>query len=140
MAIQAKREVEKALELDPKYVKAWARKGDIEIVLKEYHKAMESYKSGLGLDPDNGPCKEGLRKVTQLINYGRQNMTEAEKKEQAAHAMADPQIQAILQDPVVQQVLRDFNENPHAAQKAMADPSMRAKIEKLIASGIVETR
>jgi stress-induced-phosphoprotein 1 len=136
----AKMQVEKALELDPKYVKAWSRKGDIECAFKEYHKAMDSYKNGLMIDPENAACREGLRKVTQQINYGRATMTEEQKKEQAAHAMADPEIQAILSDPVVQQVLRDFGENPAAAQKAMADPGMRAKIERLIASGIVETR
>eukprot|EP00934_Nitzschia_sp_Nitz4_P003183 Nitzschia sp. Nitz4//scaffold61_size107673//61530//63370//NITZ4_004242-RA/size107673-snap-gene-0.115-mRNA-1//-1//CDS//3329555731//3173//frame0 len=135
----AKREVDKALDLDPKYVKAWARKGDIEMVMKEFHKAMDSYKKGLEIDPDNATCKEGLRKVMQQINYGRQNMTEEQKKEQAAHAMADPEIQAILQDPVVQQTLRDFGENPKAAQEAMANPGMRAKIERLVAAGIIET-
>jgi stress-induced-phosphoprotein 1 len=136
----AKREIEKALESDEKYVKAWARKGDIEILMKENHKAMDSYKKGLALDPSNPACKEGLRKVTQLINFGRHSMTEEQKKEQAAHAMADPEIQAILTDPVLQQVLRDFGENPTAAQQAMGDATVRAKIEKLIASGIVETR
>ena len=49
-------------------------------------------------------------------------------------------IQAILQDPVTQQVLRDFQENPAAAQQAMNDPTVQAKIQKLIASGIIETR
>merc|ERR1712070_1003512 len=136
----AKREIEVAVELDPKYVKAWARKGDIEFVMKEFHKSMDSYKNGLAIDPENSTCKEGLRKVTQQINYGRQNMTEEQKKEQAAHAMADPEIQAILQDPVTQQVLRDFQENPAAAQQAMNDPTVQAKIQKLIASGIIETR
>jgi stress-induced-phosphoprotein 1 len=136
----ARREVEKAIDLDPKYVKAWARKGDIEMVMKEFHKAMDSYKAGLALDPKNPSCKQGLQKVTAQINYGRQSMTEEQKKEQTAHAMADPEIQAILQDPVTQQVLRDFQENPAAAQKAMKDPSVAAKIQRLIASGVVETR
>lgn len=136
----AQRQIDVALELDPKYVKAWARKGDIEMYMKEYHKAMESYKRGLDIDEENGPCKEGLRKCMTEINYGRRTMTEEQKKEQAAHAMADPQIQAILQDPVMQQVLRDFGENPDAAQRAMLDPTVRSKIEKLIASGIIETR
>jgi len=67
-------------------------------------------------------------------------MTEEQKKEQAAHAMADPEIQAILTDPVIQQVLRDFGENPNAAQQAMSDPTVAAKIQKLVASGVVETR
>lgn len=33
-----------ALQLDAKYVKAWAKKGDIEFFMKEYHKALDSYK------------------------------------------------------------------------------------------------
>merc|ERR1712232_858217 len=136
----AKREIEKALELDPKYVKAYARKGDIESVMKEYHKSLDSYQKGLEIEPDNRACREGLQKVTQQINYGRANMTEEQKKEQAAHGMADPEIQAILQDPVVQQVLRDFAENPQAAQQAMNNPHMRGKINKLIAAGVIETR
>ncbi|KAG7346191.1 peptidase C14 caspase catalytic subunit-like protein [Nitzschia inconspicua] len=136
----AKTQVEKALELDPKYVKAWTRKGDIEFAFKEYHKAMDSYKQGLELDPDNVACKQGLQKTQQQITYGRATMTEEQKKEQAAHAMADPEIQSILSDPVVQQVLRDFGENPNAAQQAMRDQGMRAKINKLIAAGIIETR
>lgn len=37
--------------------------------------------------------------------------------ERAAHAMADPEIQAILSDPMVRQVLNDFKENPQHAQK-----------------------
>lgn len=135
----ARREIEMALELDEKYVKAWARKGDIEIVMKENHKAMESYKKGLALDPNHKPCRDGLAKVTGLINQGNANMTEEERKERAAHAMADPEIQSILQDPVINQILRDFNENPTAANQAMADPSVRSKIEKLIASGVVQT-
>merc|ERR1712194_509695 len=90
----AKTQVEKALELDPAYTKAWGRKGDIEMAYKEYHKSLESYQKGLGLDSTNQACKDGLRKVTQQINYGRANMTDEQKQEQKAHAMADPQIQS----------------------------------------------
>jgi stress-induced-phosphoprotein 1 len=136
----AQRQIETALDIDPQYVKAWARKGDIEMYMKEYHKAQESYKKGLALDPENAACKEGLQKVMMAISYGRQNMTDEEKKEQAAHAMADPEIQGILQDPVMQQVLKDLQENPAAGQQALRDPIMRSKLEKLIAAGIIETR
>ena len=132
----AKRQIDVALELDPKYVKAWVRKGDIEFLMKDNHKAMESYKKGLDLEPDNKACIEGLRKVSSIVG---QTMSEEEKKERAAHAMADPEIQAILQDPVMRQVLQDFQDNPKAAMQAMTDPDVRDKIEKLIASGIVQT-
>jgi len=135
----AKRNIEEALELDPKYVKAYARKGDIEVLMKENHKAMDSYRKGLEIDPTNAACRDGLNKVQTMINMGSANMTEEEKKERAQHAMADPEIQSIMQDPVIRQVLQDFNDNPNAANAAMRDASVRTKIEKLIASGILQT-
>lgn len=57
-----------ALELDPKYVKAWAKKGDIEFVMKEYHKALESYQKGLALEADNGLCRSGLSKTMAKVH------------------------------------------------------------------------
>lgn len=52
--------------------------------------------------------------------------------------MADPEIQAILQDPIIRQVLQDFQENPNAAQQAMKDVSVSTKVEKLIAAGVLQ--
>merc|ERR1712048_366991 len=102
----AKREIDVALELDPKYVKAWTRKGDIEVLMKENHKAMESYKNGLKFEPDNIACKEGLRKVTTMINYGNANMSDEERKERAAHAMADPTVRSKLEKLMAAGVLQ----------------------------------
>lgn len=137
----AKREVEKALELDEKYVKAWARKGDIEFLQKEYHKAMDSYQKGLNLEPGNKLCSDGLNKTYQMVNS---NAGGEHDKERAAHAMADPEIQGILSDPVVRQVLQDLStQDPiaqAAGQKALQDPGMGAKIQKLIAAGVLQTR
>jgi stress-induced-phosphoprotein 1 len=131
----AKRSVEKSIELDKTYVKAWAKKGDIEFYMKEYHKSMESYKTGLTLEPENATCKQGLAKTVNKINESSYN-GEVDS-ERVAHARADPEIQMILSDPSVQQVLRDFQENPSYAQQAMKDVHIRAKIEKLIAAGIL---
>ena len=89
----AKREVDKALELDDKYVKAWARKGDIEFLMKEFHKAMESYQKGLAIEPNNRLCTEGMQKTVLEINKGSSQMSEDEQRERAAHGMADPEIQ-----------------------------------------------
>ncbi|GMI06429.1 hypothetical protein TrLO_g3748 [Triparma laevis f. longispina] len=134
----AKMHVDKALELDEKYVKAYARKGDIHVLMKENHKALEAYRAGLAIEANNKACMEGATKVTQLINAGAANMSEEEKQERAAHGMADPEIQAILQDPIIRQVLQDFQENPNAAQQAMKDVSVSTKIEKLIAAGVLQ--
>lgn len=134
----AKRMVEKALEIDKNYVKAWAKKGDIEFYMKEYHKSMDSYKAGLQLEPDNSLCKQGLQKTIAKVNEA--NADGSVDKERQAHAMADPEIQMILQDPSVRQVLTDFQENPSYAQKAMQDPVINAKIQKLISAGVLQVK
>jgi stress-induced-phosphoprotein 1 len=133
----AKREVEKSLELDRTYVKAWAKKGDIETYMKEYHKALDSYRAGLQLDPNSALCKQGIQAVTMKINV---SSSDEDMKERQQHALADPEIQRILQDPSVRQCLTDMQENPSYAQKAMTDPHLRSKIEKLVAAGVLQMK
>ena len=38
---------------------------------------------------------------------------------------------------MVQQVLRDFKDNPQHAQKALKDPNMSSKLNKLAAAGVI---
>ena len=53
--------------------------------------------------------------------------------------LKDPETQAILQDPKVRQVIQDLSGGDVAAgQRAMSDPVMRGKVEKLIASGVLQ--
>ncbi len=49
-------------------------------------------------------------------------------------------IQAILRDPVMQNVLNDFQTDPRAAQRHLQNPGVMAKIEKLIAAGVLQTK
>jgi hypothetical protein len=44
-----------------------------------------------------------------------------------------------MRDPVIMQVIRDLQENPRAGQAALSDPSVMAKIQKLIAAGVLKT-
>lgn len=78
----AKKEVEKCLEIDKTYVKAWAKKGDIEFFMKEYHKAMDSYRAGLQIEPDNALCRQGIQKTIEKINSAQ-----GPDSERQAHAM-----------------------------------------------------
>lgn len=45
--VQGMKDANKALEIDPLFVKAWARKGTCHQLQKEYHKAMEAFEKGL---------------------------------------------------------------------------------------------
>jgi stress-induced-phosphoprotein 1 len=104
----------------------------------EYHKAMESYQAGLAIEPENSLCKEGLATTMRHINSGGGNADDMKERQQ--HALADPEIQMILRDPSIQQVLNDMQENPKHAQRAMADPVISAKLQKLIAAGILQVK
>jgi len=86
----------------------------------------------LQLEPDNSLCKQGLQKAAAKVNSSE------DLSERQAHAMADPDIQNILTDPTIRQVINDFQENPKHAQRAMTDPDIRAKIEKLVAAGVLQ--
>jgi stress-induced-phosphoprotein 1 len=132
--MEAKRDCEKALEIDPKYVKAYSRLGAIQFFMKEFHKARESYEKGLALDANNQECMDGLRNVMYKIQSGETD------EERAAHGLADPEIQNILRDPVMQNVLNDFQTDPVSAQRHLQNPGIMAKIEKLIAAGVLQTK
>jgi stress-induced-phosphoprotein 1 len=132
--VDAKKDCEKALDLDPNYVKAYSRMGAIQMFMKEFHKARESYEKGLKIDPNNQECQDGLRNVMYKIQSGDTD------EERAAHGLADPEIQAILRDPVMQNVLNDFQTDPMGAQRHLQNPGIMAKIEKLIAAGVLQTK
>merc|ERR1712159_202131 len=52
-APDALKDLDKCLELDPKFVRAYARKGQTHFLMKENHKALKAYEDGLKIDPDN---------------------------------------------------------------------------------------
>ena len=52
--------------------------------------------------------------------------------------MADPEIQMIICDSILIQLLRYLQENPSAGQTAFTDPTIMAKIQKLIAAGVIK--
>ena len=47
------------------------------------------------------------------------------------------QILGIMQDPVMQSILQQAQNDPAALQEHMKNPGIRSKIQKLIASGII---
>jgi len=66
-ANSALKDAEKCLELDPKFIKAYSRKGTCHHLMKEYHKALKAYDDGLKIDPNNKECKEGKQKTMNTI-------------------------------------------------------------------------
>lgn len=138
--VLGEKDCDKALELDPNFVKAYTRKGHIQFFLKQYHKCLETYDKGLKLDPDNAELIEGVERTLAAIN-ARQSTNDAQSEKETLDAAAsDPEIQAILTDPMMRQVLQDLQRDPRAAQAHLRDPVVSARIQKLIAAGVLKTK
>eukprot|EP01126_Amoeba_proteus_P048321 TRINITY_DN557_c0_g1_i14.p1 TRINITY_DN557_c0_g1~~TRINITY_DN557_c0_g1_i14.p1 ORF type:complete len:482 (+),score=108.22 TRINITY_DN557_c0_g1_i14:432-1877(+) len=130
---EALKDSDKCLELDPTFVKGYIRKGTCHMLLKENQKALEILDKGLKLDPNNLEIKAALNKVVEQIGQGQDEETVRKNVER------DPELQNILQDPIMQQVLQDLKD-PRLAQRHLNNPVIMAKINKLIAAGIISTK
>lgn len=102
---RALEDCESCIKIDPNFVKIYIRKGKIQSYLKQYHKALETFNEGLKLDPDASELQEGKRETMRLIQ--EENNSGQVDPARRAEAMKDPEIQAILRDPMINKVLRD---------------------------------
>lgn len=132
------RDCEKALELDSNYLKAYQRKATCHIMMKELHKALDTYEKALKLFPEDPELKQGYYKaIAQVNSFG----TPEEDQERVKHAYADPEIQRLLMDPRIQQLFKDLQENPKAANDAiMKDEFIANACKRLMAAGIIKTK
>lgn len=130
----ALRDCDRCLEKDENYVKAYIRKGNIHFYMKEYHKCITVYEKGLKIAPDNRELKQGLMKTQMKIQQSQGGKVD---EQQVQAAMRDPEIQGILQDPQINTILRQMEQDPSVAAKAMRDPDISSKVQKLIAAGIL---
>lgn len=137
--VNALQNYEKCLSFDKKNIKAISKKGHCYLMMKEYHKAMSTFEEGLKVEPSNQDCQDGLQK-TQMKIYSGSGETKEEQEQRAAHGMADPEIQAILRDPTITNLIRNMQENPKDKyiQEMMQDKDIAAKMNKLIAAGILK--
>ena len=134
---QAIKDCENAIKLDPKTLKAYQKKANCHFITKEYHKVLQTIDEGQKLFPDDPELKQMKEKTIMAINFG----TGEDDKERQRKAAADPEIQALLRDPRIQQLFKDFKENPASAQQAvMKDEFIRNAFQKLVAAGIVKTK
>ena len=85
------KDADKCLELDPKFVKAYIRKGNCHHMMKEYHKAMKAWDDGLKLDPNNAELTAGKNKTIMTIQT-TSGASDQPDEERLRHAMADPEI------------------------------------------------
>ena len=74
---------EKALKIDPKFVKAHARRGYCYIGLKKLHRAVDCFQAGLEIDPNDKQCIQGMRETQAAIQKNMMNGPNEEQQKRA---------------------------------------------------------
>lgn len=141
---EALKDTEEAIKADPKFVKAYIRKSNVLFSMKDYTKAIEAAQQASDVDSEaEGGAKHTqeiqaqLNKCMHALYAQRSNESDEQTLERA---MRDPEVASIMQDPVMQSILQQAQSNPAALQDHMKNAGIRAKIQKLIAAGIIRTR
>ncbi|KAJ7895939.1 activator of Hsp70 and Hsp90 chaperone [Mycena olivaceomarginata] len=138
--LEALKDVDEAIKTDPAFTKAYIRKSSILFAMRDYTKAIEAVQEAKDHDPEHRHTREIAEqenKVQQALFSQRGTESEEETLERA---MRDPEVAQIMNDPIMQQILRQAQGNPGALQDHMKNPVVRQKINKLIAAGIIRTR
>lgn len=132
----ALKDAEKCLELKPDFVKAHARKGHSYFWTKQYHRALKAYDDGLKLDPQNMECRDGKMRTMIKIQEMATGQS-GDNAEAARQAMNDPEIASIMQDSYMQMILEQMQNDPSRIKDYMKDPTLSAKLQKLVNAGII---
>ncbi|KAJ8086119.1 Hsp90 cochaperone [Marasmius tenuissimus] len=137
---EALKDVNKAIEVDPGFVKAYIRKANILLSMREHTKALEALQEGTEHDTEGKSAKE-IQQLEYKIQMALYTERGEETQEQTLErAMRDPEVAGIMNDPVMQSILQQAQSNPAALQDHMKNPVVRQKIQKLINAGIIRTR
>jgi len=135
----AMKDCDEAVKLDPKFLKAFIRKGHCHFFLKEYQQAMKAYDQASLLDESNEvkntELEDSIKRTIQAMNQTQQSRSEDERLEDM---MKNPEVQSILQDPIMRQILNDMQTNPGAAQEHLRNPLIAQKIQKLADVGFIK--
>ncbi|KAL7412013.1 putative Hsp90 cochaperone [Mrakia frigida] len=137
---EALKDANHAITLDPLFVKAHIRKSLVLFGMREYAKAIQACAAATDADVEKKNTREietQLRKC--LVETEKER--EGESEEQTLkRAMRDPEVAAIMQDPVMRNILEQAQSDPRALQDHMKSPLIREKIQKLQAAGVIRMR
>lgn len=126
------KDCEKCVELDPKFIKGWIRKGHILQGMQQSSKAIAAFQKALEIDPGNQEALQGYRSCTIQNAHVGDNPEQIRQR-----AMADPEVQSILRDPAMRIILEQMQNDPRALQDHLKNPNIAAKIQKLLESGLI---
>jgi stress-induced-phosphoprotein 1 len=129
-----------AIKKDPKFIRAYIRKAQAYFGMREYSKCVDACTEAMGVDAEHHAganareIEQQQQKAYQAMYSARENENEEQTRERL---MRDPEIMSIMNDPVMQSILQQAQSDPAALNEHMRNPGVRAKIQKLVAAGVI---
>ncbi|KAL7747249.1 Hsp90 cochaperone [Sorochytrium milnesiophthora] len=141
---EALKDCDMCIKLDPNFVKGYIRKAAIQFLKKEYTECMETCSKAKEVDTEKKHTAEieaQIQKCYMALYSSQSGQQEGgNTEERLKAAMADPEVQSLLSDPVMNQILTQMQSDPGAVREHMKNPAIAAKIRKLVAAGVVGMR
>jgi len=137
---EALKDVNEAIKVDVKFVKAYIRKANILHAMRDYAKALEAVQEASDHDTDYQHRKEISQTESKIQQALFSQQASESQEETLERAMRDPEVAAIMSDPVMQQILQQAQSDPKALQDHLKNPMIQKKILKLVNAGIIRTR
>lgn len=131
---------EAAIKRDPKFIRAYIRKAQIYFGMRKYSECIDACDEADKVDKEHhkGANAREIEAQNQKALTAMYSTRQGETEEQARERIAsDPEIMSIMQDPVMQAILQQAQADPAALNEHMRNPSVRTKIQKLIAAGVI---
>ncbi|KAF3932735.1 hypothetical protein ABW19_dt0204964 [Dactylella cylindrospora] len=128
---------EEAIKLDPGFMRAHIRRAQGYYGLKDYNKVLDALADATAADTDHKHSRE-IEELSQKTMSTMYSAHENETEEQARERIQrDPEIVSIISDPIMQTILQQAKNDPMALQEHMKNPTVRTRIQKLIAAGVI---
>jgi stress-induced-phosphoprotein 1 len=132
---EAIKDCDLAIKIDSKFMRAYIRKAQIYLAMKDYNKCLDACDEATAADTEHKHTREIediSRKCMQVMYSARDGETEEQTMERIQR---DPELVSIISDPVMQSILQQAKQNPRALNEHMKNPMIGTKIRKLIAAG-----
>ncbi|TIC03001.1 FAD dependent oxidoreductase [Wallemia mellicola] len=137
---EALKDANKAIEIDPSFVRAHIRKAMVLFGMRDYTQAAAALDKATHNDKEGTNGRE-IREWSAKIQSALYSQRSEESDEQTLErAMRDPEIASIMGDPVMQSILQQSQTDPAVLQHHMkSSPAIQEKVMKLVNAGIIKT-
>jgi stress-induced-phosphoprotein 1 len=133
---EALKDCEECIKLDDTFIKGYIRKAAILFLKKDYSACLECCELAKSKDVEGKHHAELDQQMYKCYSALNQAQNEGDE-ETLRRAASDPEVQKILMDPVMQSILQQMKDDPAAAREHLKNPTVAAKIRKLMHAGIV---